>query len=174
MNNRKLNKMMLDLKFGENVLADIYSETRKVVYAFVLTYVQRKEDAEDVMQETYIRVQSGIAGYNAGNALAWILQIAKNLAINLRYKAKREVAVDYSENEALFGSYGLSEDSVATKALLTKLDRDRSRIVVLHLLAGYKFREISTMLDIPQSTVRWMYGEALKTLKDALEKEEQI
>ncbi|HCE34620.1 MAG TPA: RNA polymerase sigma factor, partial [Clostridiales bacterium] len=44
----------------------------------------------------------------------------------------------------------------------------------LHLLAGYKFREISTMLDIPQSTVRWMYGEALKTLKDALEKEEQI
>lgn len=174
MNNRKLNKLMLDLKFGEDVLGEIYSETRKVVYAFVLTYVRSKQDAEDVMQETYIRVRNAAANFEDGNALAWILQIAKNLAISLNYKAKREVAVDFQSDESLFGTYGLSEDSVATKALLTKLDKNHSRIVVLHLLAGYKFREISTMLDIPQSTVRWMYGEALKTLKNALEKEENL
>ncbi len=173
MNNRKLNKMMLDLKFGDDVLADIYAETRKVVYAFILTYVRNKADAEDVMQETYIRVLNGASGYNEGNALAWILQIAKNLSLNLQYKAKREIATDYGQNEALFGAYCLSDDSIVTKALLTKLDQSRQQIVILHLMAGYKFKEISSMLDIPHSTVRWMYGEAIKTLRQALAGEEQ-
>lgn len=61
-------------------VGEIYEETRGAVYGFSLSILRNAHDAEDVLQETYIRVFENSASYKPnGNPMPWILQIAKNL-----------------------------------------------------------------------------------------------
>jgi len=60
----------------------LYKETSKSIYAFLLSIVQNREDAEDLLQETYIRIRLHADQYeDQGKPLAWMFTIARNLAL---------------------------------------------------------------------------------------------
>lgn len=81
-----LDKLIKRLKNGDSSAFDeIYNQTRKSVYYVALSILRDKPLAEDVMQTTYIRVLKNLNSYTIGtNALAWIVKIAKNEALNLK------------------------------------------------------------------------------------------
>jgi len=170
----KLEKAIVRLQKGEsNSLGIIYDLTSKGVFSFVLTILRDYQLAEDVMQQTYIKIYENIKSYKKDtSARNWILTIAKNTALTLIRKRHREISVDFSHDTIQDGIYCLDKDfdtpliSLANKILT----EDELKIVLLFAIGEYKHREIAEMLNLPLGTVTWKYNNALKKLRGAVEK----
>lgn len=125
------------------------------------------------MQTTYLKIKQNIGRYREStNALAWILQIAKHTALNeLR---ARENYAKWQEQTVVDESDGY--DSFETKSTLTGimkcvLDEEEQRIIILHVIWGYKHKEIAHIIDKPIGTVTSKYKRAADKLKSAWKEE---
>lgn len=152
----------------------LYKEMRGGVYSFAYTYFHNSFDAEDVMQTVFLKVKRNIGQYRAGsNGLAWILQITKNTA--LKELEKRKNSVEYLDNvkhEADSANYAdvSADGELGVMALMNKvLSEEEQKIVTLHVLWGYKHREIAEILDCPTGTVTSKYKRAAEKMKKAWE-----
>ena len=168
MNKLMLNLLVYKVKQGdEDAFAKLYQQTHKGVFSYSYSIVQNYHVAEDITQETFIKVKQNVHRYKDNtNFSAWLLQIAKNLSFNYLSKAKRESVTDD------FSAYGVDPKVDEMAEVLNKaLDIDERQIVVLHAVAGYKHREIAEILGKPVGTVTWMYKNALAKLKKYLTQE---
>ena len=97
MDARKLDALLVQMAGGDNAAFEkIYALTKRGVYAFLYTYFHNAPDTEDAMQTVYLRIKKGIGTYKTGaNPNAWLLQIAKNHALNELKKKKREVLSEH-------------------------------------------------------------------------------
>lgn len=168
-----LDEQMNQLASGDmSALEGIYRETRRAVYYTALSVVKERMLAEDVMQSCYLAVARSANQYKAGtNARAWIVKIARNLALNLVKKRKRELFVDERETPSLFVSGGAEEYGFVIDCARRNLSDENFTILMLAAVEGYKRREIAQILEIPLPTVTWKYHRALKELRATLAKE---
>ncbi len=149
----------------------LYLQTKRGVYAFLYTYYHNAADTEDAMQCVYLKIKMNIAGYRFGsNARAWILQIAKNHALNdLRSRRKETVSdeiVASNLSDTVFVTDGV------TDIMQRALSEDEQRIVTLHVLWNYKHREIAEMLDSPTGSITSKYKRAIEKMRQALKEVE--
>lgn len=147
---------------------EFYRATKAMVYHIALGVLRDRALAEDVMQSCYLKAVSAAARYKAGNAKAWLAQIARNEALNLRKRRQREEAVDVTESEPLFGTQA-DEYGAVTDLARRILPEAEFTILMLAAADGYKRREIAAMLQMPIATVTWRYRRALTVMKRALE-----
>lgn len=176
-----MDKKSLDLMIGEiqngseEAFERFYLETNKSLFSFVYLLVRDYQDAEDIVQETFIKIKKNILLYKLGtNPIAWIYQIAKNLSLDHLKKKKFEAPLFENEEYAV-----TSEDISGNKIqnlylhnlLIENLEEDERQIVLLHIVDGYKHREIAQILGLPLGTVLWKYNRALKTLKNKIKEE---
>lgn len=161
-----LNKLLIAIKNGDkSAFTKLYENTKRGVFAFIYSYLKNYADAEDAMQTVYVKIKSGINGYKEGtNARAWILQIAKNHAINVLNKNNREIPLDESREE----SASPFEETSVTETMRKVLSEDEQRLIILHVLWGYKHKEIGLMLNCPTGTVTSKYKRAVEKLRSAL------
>lgn len=167
---------MLQLQQGdEQAFEDIYNDTRRGLFAFILSICRNYHTAEDMMQTAYIRLRTTIASYKAGgNAYAWLYTIAKNATLNELNRIKRETPTDMDDPAARFGSYTMNEDGSPVTAVMNRvLGENERQIVSLHIISGFKHREIAEILQKPLGTVLWTYNNALSKMKRAIEKEDK-
>jgi len=141
------------------------------VYGFALSIVRSAHTAEDVMQETYIKVYTSAPSYDPqGKPMAWIFTIARNLALmKLREKSATEVSLDPGRDrvkEEFTPEQAL--DRMVLKSAMLILGEDERQIIILHDVAGMKHREISGILQMPLPTVLSKYRRALSKLKKHL------
>ncbi|HPD01766.1 MAG TPA: RNA polymerase sigma factor [Clostridia bacterium] len=176
MDRHELDKYMIRFRAGdESAFEVIYNETQRGLFSFVLSICKNYHTAEDMLQNTYIKMRAGIAGYEPGsNALAWLFTIAKNLTLNELQKRKKEVYTDFDlgslENEKKFEGEPVS--SPLLDIIMDNLSPSEAQIVLLHLVSGYKHREIADMTKKPLGTVLWSYRNAVGKLKKIIEKED--
>ncbi len=174
MDKKELDNLMALVQGGdETAFAELYEQTKKGLYSFLYAFVKDRMSAEDLLQETYIRVRKSAQSYTLGtNVTAWILQIGKNLALNEIEKRKRETLTDFSqlEIESDFSTEELA-DTTVYDTIVKQLDEQSARIVILHLVNGLKHREIAELLHLALGTVLWSYNTSIKKLKKILEKE---
>lgn len=151
-------------------------------FAFHLTY--NETEANDLVQETYLKAFKFIDKYEQGtNAKAWLFKILKNAYINeYRKKVKRPVKVDFEEiisyheqdqsdnllfadlREDVFTNVMGDEVTIAIDAL----PEDFRTVILLCDIEGFTYEEISKILDIPIGTVRSRLFRARNMLKDML------
>ena len=130
--------------------------------------------AEDIMQDTFVRAISSISQYKDGtNFIGWICSIAKSLALNHLKKYRHEIDTDFEQDAYKYGS-SESELPYIFDVAAKILNEDEYQIVMLCQVAGYKRREVASKLNIPIGTVTWKNNEALKKLKQYLEKEARL
>lgn len=167
MGTRELNVLLICISQGDNAAFEkLYSQTRRGVYAFLYSYFHNAADTEDAMQTTYLYVKKGISTYRSGtNARAWLLQIAKNVALNDLKKKKREIPTENVE----MGSYEYT--GTITDVMEKVLSEEEQRIVTMHVLWKYKHREIGEILGCPTGTVTSKYKRAIEKLKKSLKEE---
>ena len=133
-------------------LAGLYRETRTAVYGFALSLCANAHDAEDVLQDTYLQVSRAAASYRSqGKPMAWILTIARNLALQRIRERERTVTMTPEDWQTQF----------ADRVTFTSEDR-------LVLETGMKHREIASLLHLPLPTVLSKYNRALKKLREAM------
>jgi RNA polymerase sigma-70 factor (ECF subfamily) len=172
-------KLMEEIKKGNiSALEQIYTGTKNAVFSVVYSIVRDYGKAEELMQDTYIKVWDNIGSYNTRyKALGWICTIARNLAINSYNKNKREVFTDFEEEQKInlgpSKEIVLKDESGVFKAMEKTLDANEYKIVLMHTLGGMKLKEIAAVIGSPQGTVRWQYNNALNKLKKTLAKEDE-
>lgn len=168
-----LEPLMAALAKGEHeALAELYRRGRTAVYGLALSYLKNQHDAEDVTQDTFIRVWEHAGQYRPnGTPLAWILTIARNLALmKLRERGKAQDMTP-EEWEKVAGENPLltAEDRHVLNMAMNELADQERQIVILHAVTGFKHREIAVLLELPLATVLSKYRRALQKLKTKLE-----
>ena len=153
----------------KTALSDLYLKTNDAVYCFALSILRDAETAQDIMQETYIQVWKSAKTYKpcGKDPVPWVLGIAKYLAYaQIRSQQKHADWSDsFPEPADPRNCFADSEHKILATALLSKLKDDERQIVMLHITAGLKHREIAKLLDIPLSTVINKYNRSLKKLE---------
>lgn len=151
-------------------------------FAFHLTYDE--DDANDLVQETYMKAYRFIDKYHEGtNAKAWLFKILKNAFINqYRKKSKQPTRVDYEEivnyhdsEDTQYTGYsdlreeiyqGMMGDEVTNA--INGLDVDFRTVILLCDIEGFTYEEIAKIIDIPIGTVRSRLHRARNMLKEQL------
>lgn len=165
-----LDSLLRRIAEGDNdAFEELYVQTGRGVYAFVYTYFHNAADTEDVLQTVYLKIKTGIHTYRPGtNAKAWILQIAKNQALNELKKRRREVPTDEIEIVA----DPRFETGTVMDTMRRNLSEEEQRIVTLHVLWAYKHKEIAEMLGCPTGTVTSKYKRAIDKLKKIIKEDD--
>ncbi len=155
----------------------LYHNTDRTVYSFILSILKNPQDAEEVMQETYLKIWTSAASYQSqGKPLAWIFTIARNLCYMRFRDQKRQADIGLDDlNGEETGEVCLPlenmTDAIVLKSALEILKEDERQIVLLHASAGLKHREIAADLQMPLATVLSKYNRAIKKLKQYLREE---
>lgn len=163
-------------KIGNNdmeAFGELYDQTEKVMYAFILTLVKDHNDTLDILQDTYLKVKSAAHLYKPmGKPLAWMFTIAKNLYLENIRKNKKNVDMkdEYIENSLDVSFVSDPEDRIVLEAALEIISEEEREIVMMYAVGGMKHKEIAKNMDMPLSTELSKYHRALKKLKVHLEK----
>lgn len=155
----------------EQAFEKLYNETKGGVFSFIYSYLKNREDAEDAMQTVYLKIKRNIDKFEqSGNGLAWILQIAKNTALNeLRQRKVRTDVFGSFETEEAVSSFP-EVDGEITSIMKKCLTEEEERIILLHVIWGYKHREIAAILEMPTGSVTSKYKRAADKIKRELKK----
>ena len=168
-----LESLLLGVAAGDShSLEELYHRTRTAVYGLVLSYLKHPQDAEDVTQDAFVRIWYTAASYRPqGKPMAWLLTVARNLALmRLRERGKTQELTD-EEWSALPARAPdvTTEDRHVLRAALSVLSEQERQVVMLHAVTGLKHREIAQLLELPLATVLSKYRRALKKLNLLLE-----
>lgn len=162
----------------EDAFRRLYQNTDRTIYSYILSIVKNVQDAEEIMQETYLKVWTSAAGYRSqGKPLAWMFTIARNLCY-MKFRDKKheaDICLDDLTGEEIGEVCPQLEniaDKLALQAALEILKEDERQVVMLHAAAGMKHREIAANLKMPLATVLSKYNRAMKKLENYLGKEE--
>lgn len=154
------------------------------LYNFAYRLTLDEDDANDLVQETYMKAYRFFDSYEQGtNAKAWLFRILKNSFINeFRKKSKEPSKIDYNEVETFYNSEDVDENITADLRVdsiqemigdevanaLNTLAVDFRTIIILCDLEGFTYEEMSKILDIPIGTVRSRLHRARNLLKEKL------
>lgn len=157
-----------------DALSALYHKTRTAVYGFALSILKNPHDAEDVLQNVYVKIHEAAGSYHTeGKPLAWILRITRNLSF-LHLRTKSRETPTSTEDLALFPQTNAplspEERKTLQNALRILSDVDR-QIVMLHAVSDLRHREIADLLSLPLSTVLSKYHRALLRLRNALKED---
>ena len=153
--------------------ADQAMEYMPALYSAALRMTRNASDAEDLVQETYLKAYRGFGGFQEGTTLkAWLYRILTNTFIN-SYRAKKrrpdESELDEVEDLYLYRRLGGLEASergrsaedelmdfvtdAEVKAALDELPEQFRVAVLLADVEGFSYKEIAEILEIPIGTV---------------------
>jgi len=173
---RELDRLLSEVAVGDReALAQLYRRTRTAVYGLAISYLKNAHDAQDVTQDTFVRVWDSAHQYRSkGSPMGWLLTIARNLALMKIRQSQRHVELEQEEWDAIpAGETGLSpEDRQLLQHALAALGDEERKVVLLHAVTGLKHREIASLLEMPLTTVLSKYHRALKKLRVYMEGDE--
>ena len=155
------------------------------LYSAALRLTRNPSDAEDLVQEAYLRAFRGFSGFEEGtNLRAWMYRILTNTFINTYRKKQREpvtVQEDDLEDWYLYDKLGETgvEPSAEAEVLRRMPDEDVQRAledlpegfrlaVLLADVEGFAYKEIAEILDIPIGTVMSRLHRGRRALEKAL------
>lgn len=173
---RELEELLRRVAAGEReALADLYRRTGPAVYGLALSNLRHAQDAEDVTQDTFVRIWDSAPSYRPqGTPMAWILTVARNQArMRLRERERGGELTQAQWDMLPAEASGVTqEDRQVLQAALLGLSSQERQVVTLHAMAGLKHREIAALLEIPLPTVLSKYRRALKKLNILLRGDE--
>ena len=165
-------------KAGEgdrHAFRDIVSLHQQKVFLLAYSILRNREDALDVVQETFMRLYQKLDTYEKDrNFQAWLLQIAKNLSIDYyrkHYSRRRGMETGKSIEELPLAAEDHAsnpESSELRHVISRNLERlgERQRLIfVMKHFNGLEYREIAQVLGISVGTVKSLHFKAVRNLK---------
>lgn len=165
--------MMKRIAAGDKeALEKLYLLYKTKVFRMALAILDDCFLAEDVVQETFIKIQQGAGTFHFKDSEgAWIMTIARNTAIDILRKQRKEIV--HEEVEEIIDHVDTSANPVEQNEgfleLIKKLNESEQQIVSLHLIGELKHREIARILDMNVSAVKKRYRRAIKKIEQEME-----
>ena len=151
--------------------------TRAKLYGVVLRILRRRELADEVMQEVYLKIWSSAGQFNPGLAspITWMVTIARNRAIDLVRK-RREVSIE-EEPEAMdvaaelpnpLARRELTEEVRRLMGCIERLEPERQALVLLAYRNGWSREQLATKLGKPVNTIKTWLRRSLLEIRECL------
>ena len=169
MHDTELRQCFARMRQGEReAFSEVYRELSRPVYTVILRIVGRREPAEDITQELFVKLFQSPPDASVRSPRAWIFRMARNLAIDAM-RTQHTVQSERSEEDAV------AEDEIAQTNVRLDLARAMSRlsqiereIVSLRVYGELGFAEIARTEGMSLSAVWRIWHRALNRLREEL------
>ena len=172
------------LRGDEEAFSILVDRYLKVVYSFVVRFVGDEHDAEDIVQETFLKAWKSAKSYNESTSKfkTWVLRIARNSAIDHLRKRKQVPFSAFDTDEGLNmlaetvpdtaplpdEEFAKAQDAESLNKAMQSLNPEAREILLLHYTSGLTFLEIGELLGQPQNTVKSRHHRAVLSLRKVL------
>ena len=156
----------------------VYEMTSSKVFSTILRIVRRRERAEDILQDVYIKVwrRAGRFDPSKGSPITWLCAIARNSALNdvRRSGREQEIADDdfpeVADTDLVAADDWLcaAEDSAALNKCLDQLRSDHRRSITMAFFDGLSHSELAEKVNVPLGTMKSWIKRGLAGLKGCL------
>lgn len=171
---------------NEYALAELIDRHKNKVYGFIFSKVLDKDIAEDIFQDTFVKVILTLkeGKYNEeGKFLPWVMRIAHNLSIDY-FRSRRRMPVIgetfMDEEFSIFDFLADPEDCSETKIIKEQIDKeliqiidylpeDQQEVLRLRIFKGLSFKEIAEETDVSINTALGRMRYALINLRKVIE-----
>ena len=146
-------------------LSDLYVNLKKPVYLLALSILKSESLAEDVVQETFIKILKHAEKFKSNtHARAWILKIGRNTALDILRQSSHEQPLwdDCPQVCSEFQQLETSIDFLRATQSFKEIDKS---ILVLHIFGGLAHKQIAKIVDTSVGNVRIRYHRAIGELK---------
>jgi RNA polymerase sigma factor (sigma-70 family) len=172
------------IKGDHSAIEVLINKHRSKVYTYILLTIKNQQLAEDLFQETFIKVIQSLRGgkyKDNGKFLSWVIRIAHNLIIDHFRKEKQMNTVSNDDTEVdLFNSKKLSDSNIEEliinsqikseiRVLINELPDDQREVVLLRHYGGLSFREIADQTDVSINTALGRMRYALINLRKLIQ-----
>ena len=155
----------------------LYAATRAKLYGVVLRILGKPELAEEVMQETYLKVWKMAHTFDPtlASPITWMVAMARNRAIDI-VRRRSEVSIEdepeaqnvAAESAPPLARREMTEELKRLLACLGKLDPEKQRIVLLAYYSGWSREQLSTKLVIPVNTIKTWLRRSLLEIRECM------
>lgn len=170
-----LYELVLKAQRGDkSAFGKLYNEYYKKIYRYAMVNIYKKDLAQDICQETFIRAWKALPNFsfeNGGTFQAYIFRIARNLIIDLSRKKKELALEEYlnietGENE----EERIDKDAEIEKLKieLSKMDQRDRQILILRYFEDMSYSEISKITGIKEGALRVKAMRLLNKVKEKL------
>lgn len=154
-------------KNDKNAFEKLYLKYNKLVYGIAFSILKNKEYSEDMVQNVFMKIyEINKSRLPTHMESSWLYTLTKNETISFIRAKKCDVSL-----EEIYEIEDVNDDiekiisKEAYNKIICKLDSVEKEIVSLKILSSFSFEEISKMLNLKTSTVKWRYYKALHSLK---------
>lgn len=164
-------------KRDEAAFERLYEATRAKLFGVALRILRRRDLAEDVVQEAYVKIWNNAAQFDPGlsSPITWMVSIARNRAIDIVRKhgaafvadgpAAAEVASDTPEPLA---RREMTEELKRVLECVGRLDAERQKLVLLAYYNGWSREQLAEKFDTPLNTVKTWLRRSLIEIRECL------
>jgi len=165
------------LKNGDQqAMSELYDRFSGALLGIIMKVVSDQATAEDVLQETMIKIWNNIGSFDSakGRLFTWMINIARNQSIDktrskgYKQQSKNSSVEDFVYLSESIPAAGASADIVDVKNWLVHLPEENRQLMQLAYFMGYTQEEISKELNMPLGTVKTKIRNSLILLRKKL------
>ena len=154
----------------------LYAATRAKLYGVVLRILRRQDLAEEVLQETYVRIWSGAGEFDPATAspITWMASIARHRAIDL-VRRRSELSLEeepdaevHSDSPDPLGRRDMTEELRRLLECIGHLEPDRQKLVLMAYYNGWSRERLAEKFEAPVNTIRTGLRRSLLDIRDCL------
>ncbi len=151
------------------------------IFSYALYMVKNRMDAEDISQEVFIRIWKNMGKFQLPAAGSWIMRTTHNLCIDYlrrdQIAKQRSIFIDDDFEDRVVDTNKLNQPEAAAlqnitnekiKKAIQKLPENLRSVFVLYEIEGFKYKEISNVLDMPINSVKVYILRARRKLQEEL------
>jgi RNA polymerase sigma-70 factor (ECF subfamily) len=187
-NNTNFNDQQLVNQFlggDSSAIESLIYKYKDRVYTYIIMVVKNQDLANDIFQDTFIKVIKSLKRKkyeDRGNLISWIIRIAHNLIIDYFRKEKRLPTINNSTADYdLFNSQEYSDTNIEemmiqtqiredVKKLIDTLPFEQKQVVLLRIYGNLSFKEISDLTNVSINTALGRMRYALINMRKTIEK----
>jgi RNA polymerase sigma factor (sigma-70 family) len=157
----------------EKAFRNLLNNYQERLYYHVRRYVHHHEDANDVLQNTFIKVWNAIDNFRGESGLyTWLYRIASNEAITYINKVKKHSTTDIEQTTALYrgGTDNLETDEITAKLqrAIDTLPAKQKQVFIMRYYDEMPYEQISGIVDTSVGALKASYHHAVKKIEEIL------
>lgn len=163
-------------------LAVLIDRHRPALFGYIVNMLGRRDGADDVFQDAWLKAIRGLAAFRDGNFAGWLMRIARNLVIDRARRRRPEVSIEApdaagrtpaaslpADGPAPGGAVAAQDLGARIAAAVARLPDDQREVFVLRVQAELPFKEIARLQGVSINTALARMQYALAKLRPLLE-----
>lgn len=177
------------LQGNQASLEQLIQRHKNRVYAYILMVVKDKQLADDIFQDTFIKVINTVRAGSykeEGKFIQWVMRIAHNLIIDHFRKSKRIPVIDNDNDDFdIFDTVRITDESVEDRMVIEQIHKDvrelieylppeQKEVLMMRHYADMSFKDIAEQTDVSINTALGRMRYALINLRKLIKEKEVI